>query len=80
VLVDVAGTYKKPIGPPIQQKTQRAPGNRMLGLILAKEGKGNYFLKLVGPEKTVTAAADDFRSSFGGSAAAEKPYDADKAE
>lgn len=73
VIVDVTGTYKKPIGPPIQMKTQPLPNARMLAAILAIEGKGNYFLKLTGPGKTVTAAAEAFRASFGGNSADEKP-------
>lgn len=80
VFVDLRGTHKKPIGPPVQQRTQPAPGYRMLGVILAIEGKGNYFLKLVGPEKTVAAAAEAFRTSFGGNAASEKEYDPEKPE
>ena len=80
VFVDVTGTYKKPIGPPVMRKTQPAPGFRMLGLILAVEKKGNYFLKLTGPEKTVTAAAAAFRASIGGNEKEEKPLDSEKAE
>ena len=80
VFVDVTGTYKKPIGPPVAGKTQPAPGFRMLGLILAVEKKGNYFLKLTGPEKTVAAAAAAFRASFGGNEKDEKPLDSEKAE
>lgn len=77
VVLEVSGTYKKPIGPPIQQKTQPLPNAKMLAVILPVEGKGNYFLKLTGPAKTVDAAADQFRKSFGGNAAEEKPQ-ADK--
>ena len=33
--------------------------------------EGPYFLKLTGPEATVTPAAEPFRASFGGSAAGE---------
>ncbi len=65
VLVDLRGTYNKPIGPPIQRKTKPTPGSRMLGVILSVQDKGNYFLKFTGPEKTVAAAAADFRKSIG---------------
>jgi gluconolactonase len=71
-LIDLTGTYNKPIGPPIQGKTQPMPGARMLGVVLQSEKDGDYFLKFTGPEKTVTAAADTFRASFGGDAKKEK--------
>ncbi len=74
VIVDVTGTYKKPIGPPVLRKTEDMPNARMLAVILSVEGKGNYFLKLTGPNKTVSAAATPFRGSFGGSEEGEKPY------
>jgi gluconolactonase len=65
IVVELTGTYKKPIGPPIAAKSEPAPGYRMLGAIL-KLKDGNYFLKLTGPDKTVAEAATEFRSSFGG--------------
>lgn len=65
VVVELTGTYKRPIGPPIAGKSEPAPGYRMLGAIL-KLKEGNYFLKLTGPDKTVADAAPEFRSSFGG--------------
>jgi len=72
VIVDVTGTYKKPVGPPVLRKTEAMKDARMLAVILAVEGKGNYFLKMTGGNATVSAAAKDFRSSFGGDAAKEK--------
>lgn len=71
VIVDVVGTYKKPVGPPIERKTEAQEGARMLAAILAVEGKGNFFLKMTGEKATVTAAADPFRASFGGKEADE---------
>ncbi|MEX0818234.1 MAG: hypothetical protein WD070_01535, partial [Pirellulaceae bacterium] len=65
VIVDVVGTYKKPVGPPVLRKTEAMKGARMLAAILAVEGKGNYFLKMTGEDATVSAAADAFRASFG---------------
>ncbi len=44
-------------------------------MILMVADKGVYFLKLTGPEKTVAAAADDLRKSFGGSAEKEEEYE-----
>ncbi len=74
VIVDAAGTYNKPDGPPIAMKTTPVPGQRMLAMMLMIEEKGTYFLKLTGPEKTVTAAADDLRKSMGAKADDEKEY------
>lgn len=72
VFVDLSGTYKKPDGPPILRKTVPQPGSRMLVAMIQTED-GDYFLKLVGPAKTVTAALDAFRNSFGAKADKEKP-------
>ena len=74
VLVTVTGTYNKPIGPPILQKTKPMPEARMMAVILKVKNKGNYFLKLTGPEKTVTAADADFRKSFGANLKEEKAH------
>ena len=77
LLLDLTGTYNKPIGPPIQRRTKPMKGARMLAVILAVKGKGNYFLKLTGPMKTVTASATTLRQSFGADPKKEKPYGAD---
>ena len=77
LLLDLTGTYNKPIGPPIQRRTKPMKGARMLAVILAVKGKGNYFLKLTGPMKTVTASATTLRQSFGADSKKEKPYGAD---
>ena len=77
LLLDLTGTYNQPIGPPIQRRTKPMKGARMLAVILAIKGKGNYFLKLTGPMKTVTAAATPLRQSFGADPKKEKPYGAD---
>lgn len=71
---DVSGVYQKPIGPPIAGKKEPTPGYRSVGVVLQIKDKGNYFLRLTGPDKTVVAATADFRQSFGGDAANEKPY------
>ncbi|MBI4585267.1 MAG: SMP-30/gluconolactonase/LRE family protein [Planctomycetes bacterium] len=70
-LVEVSGTYNKSVGPIVEGKTRSMPGARLLGAVL-KTGEGTYYLKFTGPEKTVAAAAEDFRASFGGSAKEEK--------
>ena len=46
----------------------------MLAVMLTVENRGNYFLKLVGPAKTVAAAEAAFRNSFGAKADSEKEY------
>ena len=74
-IVDVAGTYKRSIGPPIQQKTEPVEGFRMLGVILELEGKGVYYLKLTGPDATIKSQADAFRKSFGGDAKSETDFE-----
>jgi gluconolactonase len=73
--VDVRGTYNMSIGPPIRQQTKAIPNARMLGVILEVADKGNYFLKLAGPEKTVSAQEDAMRASIGGDKKSEKPYE-----
>lgn len=75
VLVDLQGTYKMPVGPPFLRQTKPMPGARMLSVILQVEKSGNYFLKLTGPEATVSSQADALRASFGANAKEEKPYE-----
>lgn len=77
VFVDVSGTFKKPKpgSPPFRQETIAAPGYRMHGVILVLKDKGVYYLKLAGPDKTVKAAAADFRASFGGDSKSEKDFE-----
>lgn len=75
VLVELKGTYKKPVGPPIQQKTEPTAGSKMVAVIFKSNAGGNYFLRLVGPEKTVEANGAPFRAAFGGDAAKEEKYE-----
>ena len=74
-IVNISGTYNKSVGPPIQRKTEPHENYRMLGVILPIEGKGMYFLKLSGPDKTVAAQLKNLRKSFGGKKATEKDYE-----
>ena len=71
-LVDVTGTYQKPVGPPVARKTTPMQGARMLAVILATK-EGDVYLKLTGPAKTVAKAAADLRRAIGADPAAEKP-------
>jgi gluconolactonase len=74
IFVDVSGTFKKPIGPPIAGKFEELPDARMLGVMIHVKEKGTYFLKLAGPKKTVSAAAAGLRNTFGGVEKEEKEY------
>ena len=60
-LLDITGVYNKPIGPPINRQTNPTPGYQMLAIVLMVKDKGNYFLKLTGPQKTVAAASKALR-------------------
>lgn len=72
---DLTGTYNKPIGPPIAGKTQPVKDYRSIGVILQVPDSGVYFLKLTGPKKTIAAALDEMRSTFGGDAKQEEEYE-----
>ena len=75
VLVEITGTYLKPVGPPIQRKTVAASGSRMLGVILGREDIGLFFMKMTGPDKTVKAQAEALRKSFGADVKKEEPLE-----
>jgi len=73
---DVTGTYLQSSGGPFAGgKKTPMPGYRSLSVVLAVPEKGVYFLRLTGPEKTVTSAAESFRKSFGGDASKEAEYE-----
>lgn len=73
VWVHLTGTYNKPDGPPILQRTKPVPDYGMVGVILATE-KGNYYLKMTGPQASIEPQLDPFRKSFGGNKETEEPY------
>ena len=76
VLVSISGTYKKPDGPPAEQKTIDKPGSRVVGVVLVAErdaAEEYYFLKLSGPESLVTAHVSALRNAFGVEKDSEKP-------
>ena len=77
VFVDITGTYQKPVGPPMLRQTERLPDARMLAVILAVPDEGVYYLRMAGPEETVTANAAHLRRSFGADATKEKPLNLD---
>ncbi len=64
--VEVAGTYKIALGPPVgpNKKTPMQmvkQGYRLLGAVVRTPDRGNWFFKLAGPSDTVQAARDAFR-------------------
>jgi hypothetical protein len=74
-VADISGTYLKPVGPPVLRKSEPTKGQRMLGVIVQLKGKGVYFLKLTGPDKTVKAQAEALRASFGAKFEGEEDYE-----
>ena len=74
-LSDVSGTYLQTSGGPFAggKKTPK-PGYRSLSVAIMVPDSGMYFLRLTGPEKTVTNAVDAFRKSFGADASKETEY------
>ena len=74
-IANISGTYLKPDGPLILRKTKEAAGYRMASVILNVEGKAVYFLKLTGPDATVTAQLDALRASFGAKLDDENEYE-----
>lgn len=72
---DISGTFNKPDGPPLAGKTKPMAGYRSVSVILQVPDSAVYFLKLTGPEKTVAAATDSLRNSFGGDAEKEEAYE-----
>lgn len=60
-VIEVTGTYNEGTG-----ADARAHENyRLMGAILGIQGKGVFFLELVGPDKTVTSETKSLRESFG---------------
>ena len=74
VIVDVSGTFNKPDGPPVRQKTVPTPGYRMFAVLLTTKS-GNYSMKLTGPQKTVDSVAEAFRKSFGADQSKEEKFE-----
>lgn len=75
LLVDLSGTFKKPVGPPIAGNTELVRDSGTLAVMLLLDGTRFYFLKLNGPKETVAAQRSALRSSFGADAAKEKALD-----
>jgi len=61
-IVDISGTFKERLGggPFAPGRTVERPKYRMLAGIVQTKGHGQYFFKLVGPEKTMAGAEKPF--------------------
>lgn len=66
-MVEVSGTYKIPLGPPVGKK-KKAPMQmvkenfRLVGAVVKTPDRGNWFFKMAGPNDTVEAAKGAFRT------------------
>jgi hypothetical protein len=60
-LLDISGTYLFKARPMDPSPGEPRPNHRMLAAVL-ETPKGNYYIRLVGPEKTVAAAKKDYVS------------------
>ena len=72
-VVEVSGTYNKPVGPPIRRQTKPVAGSRMLAVILQLDS-GVYYLKMTGGDEIVKAQAKALRHAFGGSIEGEEEH------
>ena len=75
ILMDISGTWNRPIGTPEGGlKIVRTTGREIaVGL---KGRQGEYFFRLLGPETTVAANLDAFRTAVNADAKTEKDYKA----
>ena len=70
-LLELSGTYKFPLGPPMGKRKKTAAtvlkkGWRGLGAAVEAPGRGNWFFQLVGPGDAVAAARADFKTMLQG--------------
>ncbi len=73
-LAEVTGAYNKSIGPPRLRQSKRFPGSKLIAVVLKTEN-ASYYIKLTGPEKTITSVATQFRASFGAKAKDEEKFE-----
>jgi hypothetical protein len=77
ILVDTAGTWNKPEGPPFARKTVATPDSRVLNVILIEERDGEkdyYFLKLSGHRDVVAGLTSALRTAIGAEPGSEKAF------
>ena len=66
-VVDITGTYlDRPGGPFAGGRVVKQEKYRMLGAIIVTKSSGHYFIKLLGPAKTVAANEKPFREMLKG--------------
>ena len=65
-VVDVSGTYLHRAAPFAGGRTTEKKGFRMLGAIIVTEKSGQYFIKAIGPAKTVAAGKKDLEKMLDG--------------
>ncbi len=62
-LIDIRGTYRERAGGPFSGAPEKLrPDYRMLGAIIVTPGKGQYFIKIIGPEKTLAKQDDALKA------------------
>lgn len=68
-IIDVAGTYKVPLGPAVGPR-KKSPMQmvkekwRLYGAVVRTKDRGNWFFKLVGPDETVQAARSGLEAAL----------------
>ncbi|MRG93362.1 hypothetical protein [Polyangium spumosum] len=67
--VEVSGTYKIALGPPVGPKKRAAmqmvkENFRLVGAAVKTPDRGTWFFKMVGPSDTVQASRDAFRTTL----------------
>lgn len=75
---DISGTYLQSSGGPFaaaKKPPTPMPGYRSISVVLTIPETGVYFLRLTGPEKTVSSSADSFRKSIDADPTKESPYE-----
>jgi gluconolactonase len=78
ILADVTGTH---IGTAFARRPQPLEDARLLAIVLTVEtgeGKQIYYLKMTGPKKSVTDAAEALRTAIGAKLKEEKEYKIEK--
>ncbi len=78
ILVDCAGTWNKPDGPPFARKTIATPNSRVINVIVVEEDGDKtdyYFMKLSGHTDVVSKQTEKIRSAIGAKADSEKPFE-----
>lgn len=75
---DISGTFLQSSGGPFaaaKKPPTPMPGYRSISVVLTIPETGVYFLRLTGPEKTVSAAAESLRKSIDADATQESSYE-----